>query len=100
MRNLLYLSRQFLLTTHSLVLSPKAKNYALLKRTWEEDYEDNHWAEDSIFLELNSRDFVARIARIGINAEAICETLSSHPRGLCPVPFSSQSSSFQTSNAS
>jgi len=63
-----------------LVLSPKAKNYALLKRIWDEDYEDNHWDEDSIFLERNSRDFVSRIERIGINAEAICEILSSHPR--------------------
>jgi cystathionine gamma-synthase len=66
---------------HSLVLNPKAKNYALLKRTWEEDYEDNHWAEDSIFLERNSRDFVSRIDRIGTNAEAICDVLSAHPRG-------------------
>ncbi|KAI4955761.1 hypothetical protein J4E91_001622 [Alternaria rosae] len=63
-----------------LVLNPKAKNYALLKRTWEEDYEDNHWAEDSIFLERNSRDFVSRIDRIGTNAEAICDVLSGHPR--------------------
>jgi cystathionine beta-lyase/cystathionine gamma-synthase len=67
---------------YSLVLNPKAKNYALLKRTWEEDYEDNHWAEDSIFLERNSRDFVSRIYRIGTNAEAICDVLSAHPRGM------------------
>ena len=64
------------------MLNPKAKNYALLKRTWEEDYEDNHWAEDSIFLERNSRDFVSRIDRIGTNAEAICDVLSAHPRGM------------------
>jgi len=63
------------------VLNPKAKNYALLKRTFEQDYEDNHWAEDSIFLERNSRDFVSRIDRINTNAEAICDVLSSHPRG-------------------
>ncbi|KAF1843728.1 cystathionine gamma-synthase-like protein [Cucurbitaria berberidis CBS 394.84] len=63
-----------------LVLSPMAKNYSLLKSIWEEDYEDNHWAEDSIFLERNSRDFVSRIDRIGTNAEAICNVLSAHPR--------------------
>ncbi|KAL6149750.1 Cystathionine gamma-synthase [Exserohilum turcicum] len=63
-----------------LVLNPEAKNYPLLKRTWDEDYQDNHWAEDSIFLERNSRDFVSRIERINVNAEAICEVLSSHPR--------------------
>ncbi|KAF1938065.1 cystathionine gamma-synthase [Clathrospora elynae] len=63
-----------------LVLNPNAKNYALLKRTWDEDYEDNHWAEDSLFLERNSRDFVSRIDRIDTNAEAICDVLSAHPR--------------------
>lgn len=63
-----------------LVLNPKAKNYKLLKQQWTEDYEDNHWAEDSIFLERNSRDFVSRIDRIGTNAEAICDVLSAHPR--------------------
>ncbi|KAF1956543.1 cystathionine gamma-synthase-like protein [Byssothecium circinans] len=64
----------------SLVLNPKGKNYKELKHTWTLDYEDNHWAEDSIFLERNSRDFVSRIERINANAEAICEVLRSHPR--------------------
>ncbi|KAI8939655.1 hypothetical protein NX059_003412 [Plenodomus lindquistii] len=63
-----------------LVLNPTSKNYSLLKKVWTEDYEDNHWAEDSIFLERNSRDFVSRIDRIGTNAEAICDVLTSHPR--------------------
>jgi cystathionine gamma-synthase len=52
-----------------------------LKKIWNQDYVDNHWAEDSIFLERNSRDFVSRIERIGINAEAICDVLTAHPRG-------------------
>lgn len=64
----------------SLVLNPKSKNYKVLKRAWDETYEDNHWAEDSIFLERNSRDFVSRIERINANAEAICEVLLAHPR--------------------
>ncbi|KAL5116782.1 Cystathionine gamma-synthase [Pleosporales sp. CAS-2024a] len=63
-----------------LILNPKAQNYAKLKKIWNADYVDNHWAEDSIFLERNSRDFVSRIQRIGINAEAICDVLSAHPR--------------------
>ncbi|KAH7085313.1 pyridoxal phosphate-dependent transferase [Paraphoma chrysanthemicola] len=63
-----------------LVLNPKGPSYHKLKQIWDEDYVDNHWAEDSIFLERNSRDFVSRIERIGINAEAIVEVLSSHPR--------------------
>ncbi|KAF2000996.1 cystathionine gamma-synthase [Amniculicola lignicola CBS 123094] len=64
----------------SLILNPKGKKYDLLKRTFENDYEDNHWAEDSIFLERNSRDFVSRIERINTNADAICNVLLSHPR--------------------
>ncbi|KAF2011777.1 cystathionine gamma-synthase [Aaosphaeria arxii CBS 175.79] len=64
----------------SLVLNPRAKSYKQLKQTWNSDYVDNHWAEDSIFLERNSRDFVSRIERINANAEAICDVLRAHPR--------------------
>ncbi|KAF2252662.1 cystathionine gamma-synthase [Trematosphaeria pertusa] len=64
----------------SLILNPKGRSYEKLKHTWEQDYEDNHWAEDSIFLERNSRDFVSRIERINDNAEAICDVLRAHPR--------------------
>jgi cystathionine gamma-synthase len=46
-----------------------------------EDYEDNYWAEDAIFMERNSRDFVSRIERINLNAEAICNTLRSSSSG-------------------
>lgn len=51
--------------------------------TMEEDYEDNYWLEDAIFMERNSRDFVSRIQRININAEAICDVLKSVPIGTC-----------------
>lgn len=63
------------------MLNPASKNYQTLKQAWNEDYQDNHWAEDSIFLERNSRDFVSRIERVNLNAEAICEVLRAHPRG-------------------
>lgn len=46
-----------------------------------EEYEDNVWAEDAVFLERNSRDFVSRIERINLNAEAICLTLRASPAG-------------------
>jgi cystathionine gamma-synthase len=75
----------YVLTFRSLVLNPKAKSYQKLKQTWSEDYVDNQWAEDSIFLERNSRDFVSRIDRIGTNAEAICNVLSAHPRSTSTV---------------
>ncbi|KAL9020751.1 MAG: hypothetical protein Q9185_002067 [Variospora sp. 1 TL-2023] len=39
------------------------------------EYEDNYWAEDALFMERNSRDFIARIARMNRNAEAICDCL-------------------------
>ncbi|KAF1920636.1 cystathionine gamma-synthase [Ampelomyces quisqualis] len=63
-----------------LILNPRTKSYPKLKEIWNKEYVDNHWAEDSIFLERNSRDFVSRIERIGVNAEAICDVLSAHPR--------------------
>ena len=65
----------------SLILNPKGKFYNELKRQWDQDYEDNHWSEDSIVLERNSRDFVTRVERINTGAEAICDVLRAHPRG-------------------
>jgi cystathionine gamma-synthase len=52
-----------------------------LKQTWTAGFEDNYWAEDAIFMERNSRDFVSRIDRINTNAEAICDVLRSDQRG-------------------
>ncbi|KAL8797598.1 MAG: hypothetical protein Q9195_000415 [Heterodermia aff. obscurata] len=59
----------------SSVLNPQGLFYRAIKRTMDEDYEDNYWLEDAIFMERNSRDFVTRIARINTNAEAICSVL-------------------------
>jgi cystathionine gamma-synthase len=69
------------LTIHSAILNPQGRYYKTLKKAWEETYEDTLWAEDSIVLERNSRDYVSRIDRINLNAEAICEVLQAHPRG-------------------
>lgn len=57
----------------SMILNPKAPFYAILKAGMDADYEDNFWPEDAITLERNSRDFVARIARINENAEFLCD---------------------------
>ncbi|KAL8837368.1 MAG: hypothetical protein Q9170_002539 [Blastenia crenularia] len=59
----------------SLILNPLSQFYGRLKETIEVEYEDNYWAEDALFMERNSRDFVSRIARINVNAEAICSCL-------------------------
>ncbi|KAK0516905.1 hypothetical protein JMJ35_000060 [Cladonia borealis] len=63
----------------SSVLNPQSRYYSQLKHFMHEDYEDNYWPEDAIFMERNSRDFVSRIDRINKNAEAICETLRVSP---------------------
>ncbi|GAB7352137.1 hypothetical protein MBLNU459_g2627t1 [Dothideomycetes sp. NU459] len=64
----------------SAVLNPKSKYYHALKQVLAREYEDNHFEEDSIFLERNSRDYVSRVARINHNAEAICEVLMANPK--------------------
>lgn len=70
-----------MLTLASAVLNPKSPYYALLRERMLEDYEDNYWAEDAIFMERNSRNFVSRIERINLGAEAICNTLLTSPYG-------------------
>ncbi|KAI9788705.1 MAG: hypothetical protein M1835_002137 [Candelina submexicana] len=62
----------------SAILNPQSQYYNLLKETLLTEYDDNYWAEDAIFMERNSRDFVSRIERINANAEAICEVLKNH----------------------
>ncbi|KAI9844484.1 MAG: hypothetical protein M1837_005567 [Sclerophora amabilis] len=64
----------------SMGLNPEGRFYRLMQETIATEYEDNYWAEDAIFMERNSRDFVSRIERINVNAEAICKVLQSHPR--------------------
>lgn len=66
---------------HSAILNPHSPFYPQLKPVWDKEYEDNYWAEDAIFMERNSRDFVSRIDRINANAEAVCEVLRQNPRG-------------------
>jgi cystathionine gamma-synthase len=61
------------------ILNPEGRYYQHLKSAFEADYEDNYWAEDIMFMERNSRDFVTRIERINDNAEAICNILQAHP---------------------
>ncbi|KAK3044629.1 hypothetical protein LTS18_000776, partial [Coniosporium uncinatum] len=62
------------------ILNPKGRYYDQLKQTFGAEYENNYWPEDAVFLERNSRDFVSRIERINVNAEAICDVLRGHPQ--------------------
>lgn len=63
----------------SAVFNPESRYYWALKDTANREYEDTLWAEDAIFLERNSRDFISRIMRINVNAEAIYQVLSTSP---------------------
>lgn len=69
------------LTFTSAILNPLSPMYRSLKETWNQEYEDNYWAEDAIFMERNSRDFVSRAERVNTNAEAICELFQKDSRG-------------------
>lgn len=70
----------------SSILNPAGHFYDKLKGAMKVEYQDNYWSEDAIFMERNSRDFVTRIVRINVNAEAICSILRAselgklHPR--------------------
>lgn len=65
----------------SAVLNPHAQYYAALKETYNRDYEDTCWAEDAVFLERNSRDFISRIEQINATTEDITAMLKESPLG-------------------
>ena len=63
----------------SLILNPNSPKYTDLKQAQGQIYEDNYWAEDAVFMERNSRDFIRRIERINDNADAIAARLAESP---------------------
>lgn len=65
----------------SAVLNPHARYYRSLKETFSREYEDNLWAEDAVFLERNSRDFVSRIEKINQTTDEITEMLRTSSLG-------------------
>ncbi|OQE78701.1 hypothetical protein PENNAL_c0054G11311 [Penicillium nalgiovense] len=65
----------------SAVLNPHAQYYAALKENYNRDYEDTYWAEDAVFLERNSRDFIPRIEQINATTEDITAMLKESPLG-------------------
>lgn len=63
----------------SLILNPLTPMYGQLKKYFDENYEDTYWAEDALYLERNSRDFVERSKRINENAAKVVDLLVSSP---------------------
>ena len=63
----------------SAVYNPHGRMYQSLKKTLDVEHEDNYWAEDALFMERNSRDFISRIERVNVNAEAIADLLHASP---------------------
>ncbi|XHG09182.1 hypothetical protein AWENTII_012261 [Aspergillus wentii] len=63
----------------SAVLNPHGRFYQTLKETFDQEYEDTLWAEDAVFLERNSRDFVSRIEKINKTTEDITAILKESP---------------------
>ncbi|OQD88941.1 hypothetical protein PENANT_c003G03506 [Penicillium antarcticum] len=63
----------------SAVLNPHGQYYSALKKIYDRDFEDIYWAEDAVFLERNSRDFMSRIDKINSTSENITAMLKESP---------------------
>jgi Cystathionine beta-lyases/cystathionine gamma-synthases len=68
----------------SAMLNPHGQYYRHLKETYSSDFEDIYWAEDAVFLERNSRDFVSRIDKINSTSEEITAMLKASPLSMEP----------------
>ena len=65
----------------SAVINPHGRYYSALNKAFAREYEDILWAEDAVFLERNSRDFVSRIEKINNTTETITAMLKESPLG-------------------
>lgn len=69
----------------SAVVNPQSRYYDVLKKVLASEYEDNLWAEDAVFLERNSRDFLSRIEKINATTEAATAMLKGSSLGKDPT---------------
>lgn len=65
----------------SAVINPHGRYCSTLREAFTREYEDILWAEDAVFLERNSRDFVSRIEKINNTTEKITAMLMECPLG-------------------
>ena len=63
----------------SLVLCGESPLAAELHAGIEANYEDSLWHEDAVVLELNSRGFDERAAKVNVGTDAVAQFLRSHP---------------------
>jgi len=62
----------------SLVLNPGYTHYSVLKSALELSYRNDYFLPDLIQVEINSRDFDARVLKVDANTRAVCHYLRSH----------------------
>ena len=60
-------------------MNPDSKHYTILKTFFNKEYEDLFWAEDALWLERNSRDFVERVHKIDDTSAKVVELLQNSP---------------------
>ena len=60
-------------------MNPLSKYYNDLKAFFDKEYEDLFWAEDALWLERNSRDFVERVHKIDSTSEKVVDLLVNSP---------------------
>lgn len=63
----------------SLVLNQKSCYFDKFKKYMDDQYENLFWAQDAIYLERNSRDFVQRSHVMNSNAEAVLKLFQDSP---------------------
>lgn len=63
----------------SAILNTNSRMHDSFKQIYGQQYEDNYWAEDAVFMERNSRDYIGRIVRINTNAEIMTDLLQQSP---------------------
>ena len=63
----------------AVVIKPETPIAVQVLEKLRSEFEDNFWPEDADTLEINSRDFTDRMAKINTTAEKLCDYLNAHP---------------------
>ena len=74
-----------------LILNPNSRHHATLKKVLQDDYEDNYYPEDAVYMERNSRDYRNRISKVNDNAYEVTSYLYSKCLDTASTPSESSS---------